>query len=226
MGMLREMFGDEGNNSNVRAGEFLARGNYISNAEEILRGYKVYWKKYVLKSLIPRFIIAALAITSSLMMVISDPSSMISILCLMISVFVTIYFISVPVVNRKNLSKGLDSLSGTEYEAEFYTDKVKISTLKLETDIVEIEKTEESEKKSEQTEVDLYTDGEDSEIPATIIHLDSPIVDILDKNDMFILVVKKSYVFIIPKSAFSEEQNKKIFEKLSVIMGIRYRELD
>ena len=130
-----------------------------------------------------------------------------------------------PITNSKNLRKGLDSISGTEYEAEFYTDKVKISTVNFQSDIVEIEKVEDTSEQNVQTEADIaiYGEKEAEEIPATIIHLDQPIVDLLDKDDMFILVVNKSYVFIIPKSAFTEDEVQKIREKLSVIMGIRFK---
>ncbi|MBQ5317747.1 MAG: YcxB family protein [Oscillospiraceae bacterium] len=228
MGMLKEMFGEGDENFSAPEGEFLAKGKYESNADQILKGYKVFQKKYVVKSLIPRLLLAGLAIASSIMMIMSDPGGRIPILCLMIALCVTIYFISQPITNSKNLRKGLDSISGTEYEAEFYTDKVKISTVNFRSDIVEVEKAEETVETTEpnvQTEADIaiYGEKEAEEIPATIIHLDQPIVDLLDKDDMFILVVNKSYVFIIPKSAFTEDEVQKIREKLSVIMGIRYK---
>ncbi|MBQ8903364.1 MAG: YcxB family protein [Oscillospiraceae bacterium] len=231
MGMLKEMFGEGDENISAPEGEFLAKGKYESNADQILKGYKVFQKKYVVKSLIPRLMLAALAIASSIMMIISDPGGKMPVLCLMIALCVTIYFISQPITNSKNLRKGLDSISGTEYQAEFYTDKVKISTVNFQSDIVEIEKVEEASEQIEeaqsdvQTEADIaiYGEKEAEEIPATIIHLDQPIVDLLDKDDMFILVVNKSYVFIIPKSAFTEDEVQKIREKLSVIMGIRFK---
>ena len=222
MGILKEMF-SEGDMDNQPApeGELLAKGRYESNADQILKGYKIFRRKYTVKSLIPKLLLAALAITSSVMMIISDPGAMMPIFCLMISLCVTIYFISQPINNSKNLKKGLDSISGTEYEAEFYTDKIKISTVNFQSDIVEIEKKEEAEQS--EADIAVYGEKEAEEIPATIIHLDSHIVDLLDKEDMFILVVNKSYVFIIPKSAFTEDEIQKIREKLSVIMGIRFK---
>lgn len=225
MSILKEMFSDSDENFSAPEGEFLAKGKYESNADQILKGYKVFQKKYVVKSLIPRLLLAALAIASSIMMIISDPGGKMPVLCLMIALCVTIYFISQPITNSKNLRKGLDSISGTEYQAEFYTDKVKISTVNFQSDIVEIEKVEDTSEQNVQTEADIaiYGEKEAEEIPATIIHLDQPIVDLLDKDDMFILVVNKSYVFIIPKSAFTEDEVQKIREKLSVIMGIRFK---
>lgn len=225
MGILNEMFGD-GDSGQLAppAGELLAEGEYESNAEEILKGYKVYQKKYVFTSLIWKMLLVALALTSSVMMIITSEDPIMPVMCLMISIAVGIWFISTPVSNRKKLVRGLDSMEGTRYKAEFFTDKIKISTpmennVENENIPEELKQTE----NTEQSEADLALDGEKEEIPATVIHLDSPIVDLIDKEDMFILVVKKAYVFIIPKKAFAEDECQKVREKLSAIMGIRYK---
>lgn len=228
MGILNEMFGDgDSGQIAVPAGELLAEGEYESNANEILKGYKVYQKKYVFTSLIWKMLLVALALTSSVMMIITSEDPMIPVMCLMISVAVGIWFISTPVSNRKKLMRGLDSMEGTRYKAEFFTDKIKISTCMEENaeneniseESMQIDQTEQAE----QSEADMALDGEKEEIPATVIHLDSPIVDLIDKEDMFILVVKKAYVFIIPKNAFGSEECQKVREKLAAIMGIRYK---
>lgn len=225
MGILNEMFGDgDSGQIAVPAGELLAEGEYESNADEILKGYKVYQKKYVFTSLIWKMLLVALALTSSVMMIITSEDPIMPVMCLMISIAVGIWFISTPVSNRKKLVRGLDSMEGTRYKAEFFTDKIKIST-PMENN-VENENIPEKSKQTEnteQSEADLALDGEKEEIPATVIHLDSPIVDLIDKEDMFILVVKKAYVFIIPKKAFAEDECQKVREKLSAIMGIRYK---
>lgn len=226
MGILNEMFGD-GDSGQMPApeGELLAEGEYESNAEEILKGYKVYQKRYVFSSMIWKMLLVLLAVTSSVMMIMTSEDPIIPAMCLMISVAVGIWFITTPISNRKKLMRGLDIMEETRYKAEFYTDKIKISTCME--DIAETENPEdnvsEQTEQTEQTEADMALDGEKEEIPATVIHLDSPIVDLIDKEDMFILVVKKSYVFIIPKTAFGDDKCEKIREKLSVIMGIRYK---
>lgn len=226
MGILNEMFGD-GDSGQLPApeGELLAEGEYESNAEEILKGYKVYQKRYVFSSLIWKMLLVLVALTSSVMMIMTSEDPIIPAMCLMISVAAGIWFITTPVSNRKKLMRGLDIMEETRYKAEFYTDKIKISTCME--DIVETENPDsnvsEQTEQSEQTEADMALDGENEEIPATVIHLDSPIVDLIDKEDMFILVVKKSYVFIIPKTAFGDDKCQRIREKLSAIMGIRYK---
>lgn len=230
MGMLNEMFGDGDEFQDVREGELLAEGEYESGSEEILRGYKVYQKRYVYTSMIWKMLIVLLALASSVLMIINaQDGEIMPFFCLLLTLFVGYWFISTPVSNARKLKKGLAELEGARYKAEIYTDKIKISSL----DVPKDENTEPQEEQApsdekteiseEQSEENISPDGENEEIPATIIHLDSPIVDLLEKEDMFILVVKKAYVFIIPKAAFGDEEKEKVREKLSVIMGIRYK---
>ena len=61
--------------------------------------------------------------------------------------------------------------------------------------------------------------------PATIIHLDGA-VEIIDKEDMFIICVSKKYIFIVPKSAFKEDELQTAREKLAAIMGVRFKMVD
>lgn len=229
MGILNEMFGD-GDSGQLAppAGELLAEGEYESVSDEILRGYKVYQKKYVFTSLIWKMLLVALAVTSSVMMIMTSEDPMLPAICLLISISVGIWFVSTPVSNRKKLMRGLDSMDGTKYKAEFFTDKIKISTpIEESVETVQTMQTvqivQEKQEQTEQSEADIALGGENEEIPATVIHLDSPIVDLTDREDMFILVVKKAYVFIIPKRAFTEDECQRIRDKLSAIMGIRYK---
>ena len=217
MGILSEMFDEENNDISPYEGEFIASGNYDSRPDEILEGYKIYQKKYVYKSLIWKILIVLVATASSVMMIMtSNGNEVMPVFCLTLCVFIGVWFISQPITNKKKLKSGLDSLEGTPYKAEFYTDKIIISDMSP----VE-EKTENSE--SSENEENEEISEEDKKPPASVIHLDSPIVNLIDKSDMFILVINKSYVFIIPKRGFSGEDTGKIKEKLSNIMGVRYK---
>ena len=220
MGILKEMFSEESGDFEKRPAVLLAKGRYVSDAETILKGYKTFQLRYVLKNVILKLILVLFALASSVMMLISEgPDDMVSVFCIMICICVGVYFISEPIKNRKNLKKGLDYLDGAEYEAEITDQYIKISTVPDENAAAE---TEEKETDSENDE----ESGQDDEIPATLIHLDSSIVDFIDEEEMFIVCVKKSYVFIIPKSAFTEDEVQKTREKLSAIMGIRFKIAD
>ncbi len=217
MGILSEMFDEENNDISPYEGEFIASGNYDSRPEEILEGYKIYQKKYVYKSLIWKILIVLVATASSVMMIMtSNGNEVMPVFCLTLCVFIGVWFISQPITNKKKLKSGLDSLEGTPYKAEFYTDKIIIS------DMSPVEEKTENPESAENEESEEISE-EDKKPPASVIHLDSPIVNLIDKSDMFILVINKSYVFIIPKRGFSEEDTEKIKEKLSNIMGVRYK---
>ena len=226
MGILKEMFSEESGDFEKRPAELLAKGKYVSQAETILEGYKTFQLRYVLKSLILKLLLVILALASSIMMLMSDSSDItVSVFCIMICVCVGIYFITEPFKNRKNLKNGLAQLEGIEYEAEITDQYIKISTVPdenaEENDEEKIEDISSEDDKEEKTD-----DENDNEIPATIIHLDSSIVDFIDEEDMFIVCVKKSYVFIIPNSAFTEDEVQRTREKLSAIMGIRFKITD
>lgn len=213
MGILNEMFGDE-ETSAPYEGELLAEGSYVSDRETMLAGYAVFRRRYVFKNLLLRLFIAGLALASAVFMLITSPADdkAIPFLCLCMCGFVIGWFINQYLANKRNYLKGVDSLAGIPYHAEIYTDKIKIA------DMSPIEESTENTENAEDG-----TEDTDAGPPATVIHLDSPIVDLLDKDDMLILIVKKAYVFIMPKSAFAEEDVSTVREKLSNIMGIRYK---
>lgn len=217
MGILKEMFDESGDSEfEKRAPELLARGRYKSCAETILSGYKTYRKKYVIKSVVLKMLVVLIALASSIMMLLTSEDSMMPVFMIMVCVVIGVYFISEPINHAKKLKNGLADIKGTEYEVEITDQTVKISTVQQDTP--ESEPTETSEENAEENPED--------EIPATVIHLDSPIVDFIDREDMFIICVKKSYVFIIPKSAFTEDEVQKTREKMSAILGIRFKIAD
>lgn len=216
MGILNEMFGDGESLSERAEGELLAAGDYVSEKQKMLSGYKEFRKRYIMKNLILRLFIVALAMASSVFMLVTSPSGdkMIPVFCMVLCVCIGFYFISQNIQNKKKYMASLDGLSGIPYHVEIYTDKIKIS------DMSPIEIKEESEEVPDETETDS---PQEEENPTTVIHLDSPIVDLLDKENIFILVVKKAYLFIIPKSAFDADSTQTVKEKMSAVMGIRYK---
>ena len=216
MGILNEMFGDGENLSEKAEGEFLASGDYVSEKQKMLSGYKEFRKRYIMKNLILRLFIVALAMASSVFMLVTSQAGdrTVPVFCMVLCVCIGFYFISQNIQNKKKYMTSLDGLSSIPYHVEIYTDKIKIS------DKSPIDRTEESVEVPDETETDS---PQEEENPTTVIHLDSPIVDLLDKENIFILVVKKAYLFIIPKSAFDADSTQTVKEKMSAVMGIRYK---
>ncbi len=241
MSVFKDMFSDNTDDiyddgTEGKTETLLAEGTYKSSTEMIMTGYKIFRKKYVYNKIAFRLFLVLLAIASSVMMIVTNyqagQKDAMPFFFILIALSIGIYFVQGPIANMKKLKAGIDELEGTEYKAEIFTDKIRISTLsdnlpqeESHEELTE-EKKETANKTSEEEKIEADIENEDKDdgqIPATIIHLDSPIVDFLDKDDMYILVVKKSYVFIIPKSAFKAYDVQTVKDKLSNIMGIRYK---
>ena len=218
MGILSEMFDEEESLPDAYEGEFLAEGDYESDREEMLTGYNAFRKRYVLVSLIQRLLVVLLALASSVFMMVTsrEGEKDIPVFCCILCVFIGGWFISQSVSNKKKYIRSVDSLVGIPYHVEFFTDKVIISDMSPVP-----EKPEEAS--GEEIQADENIPADDGKNPSTVIHLDQHIVEILDKPEVFVLVVRKAYVFIISKKAFTEEKYEKVKEKLSAIMGIRYK---
>ena len=218
MGILNEMFGDGDSLPEAAKSELLAAGDYVSEKQQMLSGYKEFRKRYVMKNLVLRLFIVFIALASAVFMFVTSPADdkMIPAFCVVLCIFIAVYFISQNVQNKKKYAASVDDLSGIPYHVEIYTDKIKISDM---SPIEEVPKeTETDEENSEEA-------SEPLENPTTVIHLDSPIVDLLEDYNKYIIVVKKAYVFIIPKSAFTKEENSKAISRFHATMGIRYKHI-
>lgn len=218
MGILNEMFGDGDSLSEAPEGELLAAGDYVSEKQKMLSGYKEFRKRYIMKNLILRLFIVFIALASAVFMFVTSSADdkMIPVFCVVLCIFIAVYFISQNVQNKKKYMASLDGLSGIPYHVEIYTDKIKIS---------DMSPIEESTEKTDTDEENSEEVSEPLENPTTVIHLDSPIVDLLNNYNSYILVVKKAYVFIIPKSAFTKDENELSIPRLHGIMGIRYKSI-
>lgn len=224
MGILKEMFGEEsGDSFETRPPVLLASGRYKSSVQTVMEGYKTYQKKYVIKNTVLKMLLVLLALASSVMMLISsEDGGMMPVFLIMICLCAGIYFINEPINSRKKLKSGLTAIEGTEYEIEITDRTIKISTV----DIPEEEMPEETPAETEENAASAEEKEEEYQgPPATIIHLDGA-VEIIDKEDMFIICVSKKYIFIVPKSAFKEDELQTAREKLAAIMGVRFKMVD
>lgn len=198
--------------------ELLAKGEYKSSKEDILKGFKLFQKKYVYKSVGIQMLIVVLGLVSQILTIFTAAegedvsfSYMLIVMCVVLGG----YFLIRPKNTFRKLEDSIGELEGTVYEAEIYTDKIKISTLYDPYISEEAEKEAEAENNDDKEENDLP--------PATIIHLDNAAVEIVESSQLFVVYIKKLNVFVIPKSAFKPYEVMEIKNRLSNIMGVRYK---
>lgn len=203
--------------------ELLAKGEYKSCKEDILKGFKLFQKIYVYKSVAVQMLIVVLGMVSQILTIATaEPNEDVSFSYMLIVMCVVLggYFLIRPKNTFRKLEQSLGELEGTVYEAEIYTDKIKITTLY---DPYISEEAEKESKAAEAEKTDDEKDSEDDLPPATIIHLDNGAVELIEDTELFVVYIKKFNVFVIPKSAFKPYEVMEIKNRLSNIMGVRYR---
>ena len=203
--------------------ELLAKGEYKSCKEDILKGFKLFQKKYVFKSVCIQMLIVILGLVSQILTIASageNEDVSFSYMLIVMCVVLGGYFLIRPKNTFRKLENSLGELEGTVYEAEIYTDKIKISTLY---DPYISEKAEKEAEAENNDDTQEENDPDNDFPPATIIHLDNAAVEIVESSELFVVYIKKLNVFVIPKSAFKPYEVMEIKNRLSNIMGVRYK---
>jgi hypothetical protein len=178
--------------------ELLASGEFLYSADDVLRGYEIFRKRYINKQTAFKLTVGIIALVSSVFMIITEPVKTLPIICAAICMVCIAWFIKTPIENAKKTRDAAKTLSGDRYKAEIYADAARIVLLE-----------------------DTDTTGDDP--PTTIIHLDQYVADFLSADELYVIVVAKRYVFVIPKSAFSKEEQEKIEERLPMFLDSRYK---
>ena len=203
--------------------ELLAEGEYESSRDQILQGFKIFQKKYVYKTVAIQMTLVILAIATQLVNIFMGTDRDVSFSWMLIVMCVVLggYLLMRPKNTYKKLEAGLNEIEGTVYKAEIYTDNIKISTI-----YDPYIKKEEEEKSSENSDNNSAEEkNEEDELPpATVIHLDNSAVEIVECSEIYLVYVKKVNIFVVPKSAFKPYENMEIKNRLSNIMGVRYKE--
>ncbi|MDR0987339.1 MAG: hypothetical protein LBL98_06590 [Ruminococcus sp.] len=200
--MFNDMFGSgdsadgAGEEIVAKTPEVIAKGEFIYAPEDVIAGYNLFRKRYILKQTILRLVIVGIALASSIFMLVTEGATPITVVCLALCVLCAAWFIKTPIDNKRKTSKAVREVGEERYGVEVTTETVKITLL------------------------DEAIENEEDR-PGTLIHLNQYVVDILDAVGLYVIVVAKQKVFVIPKGAF--RGNDKIREKLSVAMETRYK---
>ncbi len=202
--------------------ELLAEGDYESSKDEIIAGFKVFQKKYGFKNVAFQMVLVILGIVTqsvNLFTAAPDADTSFSKLLIILCVILGVYIVTRPGHTIKKLSASLDTLKGSVYNAQIYTNRIIIATIHDEFAAGEENTSDEADTKADSPEEIT----EEDDIPATIIHLDNGSVDIVETKELFVVYIRKVNVFTIPKHAFKPYEVTAVSNRLSEVMGIRYK---
>lgn len=182
---------------------------YDNTDPEIETAYKLFQRKYMLKRNIIFSIVYAIAAGLGVNFVIGNSANMAGYILLVIGLGMLFSVWARPYYARKKLMKTLESFGGETYTAVFADSNITVDTEVLpeeETEIVAV------------TRDGVMTVGEDVEIPPeqeikhdkTKIELTSNILDSMETEELFLLFLNRSLIYIFPKRCLSEEQREKV----------------
>ncbi|MGN1481879.1 YcxB family protein [Porcipelethomonas sp.] len=177
--------------------EILVKKRYSIPYEMFGEAFTVFQKKFVYpRNMIMSVILLIAAILNVVNIVLGEGSTIGYVL-----IFVCLALIGVNWYNPKKLKRNLmESIKGIEndvYVMTLYPDKMLIGTV--------LEPEEQEEKTPEEYEEVFGDMPEKEEIAETEIYLNNS-VKVVERKDFFIVYIKKSMFYVIPKKDFTEEE--------------------
>lgn len=173
----------------------------VKNSEEE-QAFKAFQKKYVYKSNIIKTCLFGAAALLFLISFIRAPKEYLNPVLMFISMAVifVIWFNTFKI--RKSLLQALKMLENDRYIFTLYDDRFSIETI-----------------------IDESEFGEDEEIPVVqprVVYFDNTDIHVIEQTEMFILILKKDTIYVLPKRCFDENVSKELYEKLQSTLGEEY----
>ena len=203
-------------NNNVS--EFLAECEYESKSGNVLDGFKIFQKRYVWKSTALQLILLVIAGVIQAVNIVTNGFGTANIVILMIMFGAAIFILQKPRLTYNKLAESIATLDGIIYKAELFTDKIIITT------VYDPELDKDSEKgDNENTEITgkkEASDNTEEELPpATIIHLDQGVVDVIVNEKLIVIYIKGNNIYVIPRDCFKENADVAAIERYKDILG-------
>lgn len=182
---------------------------YNNTLSEIETGYKLFQRKYMFKRNLIFSIVYGIAAAVGVDFLVHDYTNMAGYILLVIGLGMLFSTWARPYYARKKLLKTLESFDEEKYSAVFSESKIVVDTEILpeeETEIVAV------------TAHGVMTVGDDVEIPEdkvikhekTEIELNANTLDSMETEELFLLFLNRSLIYIFPKRCLSEEEKDKL----------------
>lgn len=190
--------------------ELLLKIKYSMTLDEIGEGFKLFQKKYQLKKSLVFTLVYLIALGLGIDFLIRDHTGIYGYILVGLSLGMIFYTWYKPVLIRKKLIATISSLAEETYTAEFYRDRIQITTVIEEPVIAENEtKTEEE---TDSPAKDEPHEEEEQEEVVTNLYFGSDYLDAMENEQMFLLFVNRQNIYIFSKKCLSEEEQNKLRE--------------
>lgn len=165
----------------------------IKNTEEE-EAFISFQKKYILKSSILKTIAFGILAILFIYQIINSPDNFASWLCFIVCLAVIFIVWYNPIKIRRTLMESLKPLEDDKYIFKLYENKFSIETIISQEEIDE-----------------AIAEGEEpAQIPPRIVDFSDTGLSVLEKENMFVIFLKKESIYVIPKRCLTESEIKEI----------------
>ncbi len=173
----------------------------VKNKEEE-EAFITFQKKYVYKSNIIKTVIFGILAVLFLISFIRDPKEYLNpvLMVICLTVIFVVWFNTKKI--RSSLMQALKVLENDKYIFTLYDDRFTI-----------------------ETEVDESEFEEDEEIPVIpprVVYFKDISLSVIEKLDMFVLILKKDTIYVLPKRCFDENVSGELHDRFSSLLGEDY----
>ena len=174
----------------------------IKNTEEE-EAFITFQKKYILKSNILKTVAFGILALLFIYQIINAPDNFASWLCFVVCLAVIFIVWYNPIKIRKTLMQSLKPLEDDRYIFKLYENKFSIET------VIPQEEIDEAIKEGE----------EPVKIPPKVVDFSDTGLSVLEKENMFVIFLKKESIYVLPKRCMTESEIKQLSYVFDLKLG-------
>ena len=174
----------------------------IKNTEEE-EAFVTFQKKYILKSNILKTVAFGILAILFIYQIINAPDNFASWLCFVVCLAVIFIVWYNPIKIRKTLMQSLKPLEDDRYIFKLYENKFTIET------VIPQEEIDEAIKEGE----------EPVKIPPKVVDFSDTGLSVLEKENMFVIFLKKESIYVLPKRCMTENEIKQLSYMFDLKLG-------
>ena len=177
----------------------------IKNTEEE-EAFITFQKKYILKSNILKTVAFGILALLFIYQIVNAPDNFASWLCFVVCLAVIFIVWYNPIKIRKTLMQSLKPLEDDRYIFKLYENKFSIET------VIPQEEIDEAIKEGE----------EPVKIPPKVVDFSDTGLSVLEKENMFVIFLKKESIYVLPKRCMTESEIKQLSYVFDLKLGDDY----
>ena len=174
----------------------------IKNTEEE-EAFITFQKKYILKSNILKTVAFGILALLFIYQIVNAPDNFASWLCFVVCLAVIFIIWYNPIKIRKTLMQSLKPLEDDKYIFKLYENKFSIET------VIPQEEIDEAIKEGE----------EPVKIPPKVVDFSDTGLSVLEKENMFVIFLKKESIYVLPKRCMTESEIKQLSYVFDLKLG-------